>query len=290
MNLSRYDVMSSFGTRNPFSGPLMETADLLRIRKLLRMAVADRGLLCVSGERGIGKSVSVLNALEQMGARTVRVWSLDKKRLLIGDVEVALIHELSDEPPRRWKELRSLQLRRILGEASRRREVVLVIEEAHTLHHMTLRALKALRELAWMGKDNLLTCVLIGQADALTRPGLSEVRLRGDTINMDGLTPAEAARYLDHTLNGVFDPQAVEGLSRSAEGRNFLDLQEAAIRSMAGAMAAGRDTVTGADVAGAIGQAEKPAKREKPKAKANNGLAATIARHKETAEGRKVAI
>lgn len=286
-NISKYDVLSSFGFQsNPFGGEPDETGDLLRVRRTLNMAIRDRGLIGIVGERGIGKSVAVIQSLERLNAKIVKVWAVDKKRVTIGDVEYALIRELSDEAPRRHRELRAVQLRGVLGQAVRARPVVLVIEEVHRVHGNTLRAIKALRELAWMGDRNLFTCVLIGQSDALDKPGMSEVRLRSDTIHMAGMKQDEARRYLSDRLGEVIADEARAALAERPEARNYLDLQAAVIRAMAAAMLAGRQRVEREDVA--------PAKAEAPKRqipKKSTGLSAVLERRKaEEAENRKEAV
>lgn len=285
-NISKYDVLSGFGfDRNPFRGQVMETADMARVRRILKMAVADRALISIVGDRGIGKSVAVIETLKQMQTLTVKTWAVDKKRLLISDIEYALLHDLTEEPPKRMKEVRSLQLRRVLGENSRNRDIVLVIEEAHTMHHMTLRALKALRELAWAGQKELLSVVLIGQSDAMSRAGLSEVRLRSDTVRMGGLTPAECTRYTGDTLGEIVHPEAREKIAAIPECRNYLDLQSLLIRAMAQAMAAGRSEVLPEDIADLRGDAKpKPVPVARPKAAAS-GVAAVLARRNAETEG-----
>lgn len=278
--ISRYDVLTSFGFgRNPFGARLFETADMARIRRVIKMAVADRGLVSVVGERGAGKSIAVMKALEATGCKVCKVWSVDKKRLLISDIEYAIIHGLSQEPPKRMKEIRSLQLRRILGDSAKSRSIAVVIEEAHHLHHSTLRAIKALRELAWMGRANLFAVVLIGQSDATGKPGLAEIRLRADSVHMAGMSADEAVRYIAESLGDAVADDAARALAATAEARNYLDLQSLCIRSMAAAMAEGRNSVTAEDVGFVTGAAER--KPERAPAPKSSGLGKVLARRQE---------
>jgi len=284
-NISKYDVLSSFGfTSNPFRGKPVETGDMLRIRRTLKLAIHDRGLIGIVGERGAGKSVAVIEALKGLSAKIVKVWAVDKRRMVIGDVEYALIRELSDEAPKRQKELRAVQLRTVLGQAARGRQVVLVIEEAHQLHYQTIRALKALRELAWMGEKELITVVLIGQTDALNKPGMAEIRLRSDTIHMGGLTREEIKNYLTSRLGEVLAPGALDSLATLPDTSNYLDLQESVIIAMSRAMTAGRRTVEAEDVSEPLKQIRRAAAPKQAPA----GLGAVLDRRR-AAEVRKEA-
>ncbi len=171
-----YEVLDNLGFKGvPFSKFKQETLDGLRIKKILGMAVSDRGMLSVVGERGIGKTTAIREALEGASARIINVDPADRERLTIGDIEKEMIMALSDEKPRAGRVIRSKQLRRIVGEASRKNEIVLVIEEAHRLHGQTLRSIKTLREMEWMGERNLFTVVFVGQSDPMNKAGVSEV-------------------------------------------------------------------------------------------------------------------
>lgn len=262
MQISRFEVLAHMGySRDPFRAVKMETADGLRVGRLLQMAVSGGAMVSIVGERGIGKSVSVDAALKRIKAETVMVQTSDKKRLSIGDIEQAMILDLSDEIPKRTKEVRIRQLRRILGEASAKRPVVVLLEEAHRMHPSTLRALKTLRELEWMGRRELFSAVLVGQSDPMGRSGVSEVRLRSDCVRMAGLTREEAREYVNRAAGKSFSPAALDALA-GAGITNFLDLQAAAVRAMASAMAAGRRQVEAEDLAESPAPAyQGPAKR-----------------------------
>ena len=173
----------------------LKTMDSERITRILAMAINGHAMVSIVGARGCGKTRAINGALQKMNVRKVFVRSADKSRLLISDIEQAMILDLSDEKPKRGREIRARQLRRILGEASSMQEVVVVIEEGHRLHGMTLRALKTLREMDWMGKTELFSIVLVAQSDPMGKRGVSEVRLRSDAVLMKGLTRDEISRY-----------------------------------------------------------------------------------------------
>ena len=243
--LSRIEVLAGCGfDRDPFKKLNFRTGDGLRIQKLLSMAVNSGSMISIIGDRGMGKTEAISTALNQLSVRQVSVRSADKDRLLITDIEYAMIYDLSDESPKRGREIRARQLRRILGEASSKQNVVLVIEEGHRLHGQTLRALKTLREMDWMGKKELFSVVLVGQSDPMSKRGVSEVRLRSDSVYMRGLTQSEIAGYIQATVGEVFTDEAIQRVGGLTEATNFLDLQEVLVCLMGDMLAMGKEKVT----------------------------------------------
>jgi type II secretory pathway predicted ATPase ExeA len=239
--------------RNPFRHITYASADLARVRTTTEMTIADRALTVIAGPRGVGKTHAVTAALPN-GAQIVRVLAPDKERLRVGAIEDAMIYDLApSESPKRSKEGRARQVRRILGEAAQRGPVVVVIEEAHALHSATLRSLKRLRELAWMGKSPLFSCLLIGQRDMLSGAGLDELKLRSDVIWCSGLSAAEAEDYARNTVGRVFEDDAVTAVANAQAARNYLELQAALVAAMGHAAAEGRRVVQLHDVYQAIG-------------------------------------
>ena len=291
-NISRLELLVNMGfDRDPFEGCNNETADRMRIRKTVALAVRSHALVSIVGERGSGKTWAAVAALEKLDAQLVEVDFPDYRRLLITDIEQEMIMTLSDEKPMRGKSIRKRQLRRVLGEATRRKQVVVVIEEAHALHGNTIRALKTLRRLDWMGKKDLFTVILLGQSDPLQN--VSEIRLRGDCVRMQGLSAKEAQQYVRDTVGSVFEDAAVDAVAGRGI-RNYLDLQDAAIRVMGHAWAEGRDSVTKEDVDAVFGGGKAvEAKRTAPvKAEAGNDvLRDVINRRKDegAAEGMRAA-
>lgn len=253
--MNRNEVLRQFGfTNDPFRRVWMDTADSLRVADVVRAVCEDQGMMAVVGARGAGKSEAVRRSAPK-DVQIVEPLSQDVSRIKAGDVVTSMIYDLSNESPARGMEARSRQVRRVLGEASRKAPVLLIIEECHFLHGMTVRALKRMRELRWMGKDRLFGVCLIGQADPFSARGMDEVRLRSETCWMRGVTPDEANGYLDRTVGRVFEAEAREALARSPKAKNWLDLQEAAVLAMESALARGiiGAKVTVADVMTATG-------------------------------------
>ena len=182
---------------DPWAGFHLRTADAARTARMVEAAAEARLFISILGARGSGKTHAVRQALR--GARDVHLVEplrLSRERLHIGDIECALVRELgAHERPRRSGEARSHQVRRLLGQRARDRCTMLLIDDAHMLHHATLRSLKRLRELSWLGVSPLLGIVLVGQAD---RAGsVPEVGLRSDRLWLSGLMPEEAKTALE---------------------------------------------------------------------------------------------
>lgn len=247
--MNKLEVFSSLGLRvDPFHKASFDTGDSLRVRRIMTMALESRAMISVVGQRGMGKSRAVMAALDKLGCRTVLVEKSEKEKLTISDIEQAIILDLSDETPKRGGEIRARQLRPIVGAASRKQQIVVVIEEAQRLHSATLRSLKTLREIRWMGESELFTVVLVAQSDPMNRAGVSEVRLRTDCVHMQGLTSDEAAGYVRATLGKHFDESAIDALSSLPQASNYLELQRMLVDLLSNALMAGRELVTEQDV------------------------------------------
>lgn len=243
-NLSRLETFVNCGFKDdPFRNINFETGDSMCIQRILSMGIKSRAMISIVGERGAGKTRAVTNALNKLKARPVIVRSADKSKLLISDIEQAMILDLSDEKPKRGKEIRARQLRRILGGASIKNNIVVVIEEGHRLHNMTLRSLKTLREMDWMGETELFSIVLVGQSDPMTKPGVSEVRLRSDVIHLEGLANDEIRRYIQSTVGEIFSEAAINKIAELPEAKNFLNLQSMVVRLMGRMLSSGRENI-----------------------------------------------
>jgi len=249
MSMTRLELFCNLGYKtDPLSTAWIETGDQARIRRILVMGVESRAMISIVGPPGIGKSETVEKTLAGIGATIVTVEKADKSRVSIGDIEVAMILDLSDEKPL-GGEKQGRQLRPILGAATTgRKKVVLVLEEAQRLHAATLKSLKTLREKRWMGEKELFTVVLISQSDPMARPGLSEVRLRTDCVHMRGLSATEAGNYIRGTVGKHFEESAIDALAELPAASNFLELQELLVTVLIHVKSANRDMVTAEDV------------------------------------------
>lgn len=228
---------------DPWSRLHVDTADHRRIEQTVRAAVEARLLVSIAGARGGGKTHSTRRALAAAGATVVEPLRLTRERLHMGDVEWALVTELSDEPVRRSGEARSRQVRRVLGRRAQHGRVALLIDDAHTLHHQTLRALKRLRELEWLGASPLLGVVLLGQTDRTA--SIPEVGLRTDRLRLAGLSAGEALEALDAVLGASrIDGETARRLAGSARAGAWLDLIDLVDDCLTEAAARGEERIT----------------------------------------------
>ncbi|MFH1157079.1 MAG: ATP-binding protein [Pseudomonadota bacterium] len=235
-----------------------ETGDSMRIKRLLTMAIQARAMISVVGDRGIGKTTAIQKAMSDVAATVVYVGPADKERVTVGDIEREMIMSLSDENPKTNRVVRARQLRRIIGSASGKKEIVLIIEESHRISSQTLRSIKTLREMEWMGAHNLFTVVFAGQSDPMNRPGVSEVRLRSDSVYMKGMGKDEIAEYIRATVGRVFEEDAIEMITGRPGASNFKDLKETLVNLMGLMLATGRGKVDAALVAETLDMGRTP--------------------------------
>ena len=241
-----------------------KTGDAHKIAFAIRGALSGGSLLEIVGERGSGKTHSTWRALSGTSAAIVEPLRLDKENLHIGDIQRAIIDTLGDEVPRHSPEARAGQVRRLLV-AGQSAGIVLVIDEAHCLHHQTLRALKRLRELGARGQRKaLLAIVLVGQRAATA--SAAEVALRTHTLTLTGLTRSEAEEAIKATLGPVVEAAAAKEIASRPVARNWLELERACDECLAAALNAGEKRLTVATVRAVLGgeqaaatQADAPA-------------------------------
>ena len=100
----------------------------------------------------------------------------------------------------------------------------------------------------WMGETELFAVVFIGQSDPMNKAGVSEVRLRSDTVHLQGLTVNEVKKYVEETIGRVFSSKAIKAISLLPESENYLDLQSILLSLMGRALAEGHAEVQYDDV------------------------------------------
>ena len=227
---------------DPWGTRHIPTSDALRARILVAAAAEAQAMVRIVGPRGAGKSHAVRHELgRRPGLKTVEPLRLDRERLHLGDIQHAIVRDLSDERPRRSGEARSGQVRRILGTIAGRKPVLL-IDDAHVLHTATLKGLKRLRELSWRGASGLIGVVLIGQSDpAASTP---EVSLRSDRFSFAGLTSADVRSATSAAVGDVVEAAAIAALADSERSRNWLNLQSLLDECLAMAATQGAAAVT----------------------------------------------
>ena len=183
-------------------------------------AMRDGEFLALVGAPGCGKKTVVnrvcmdIDAANRRGLEPVHhivyVQSMDKERIRIGQIANALIYDLSDERPKRDPEARTRQLARILGRAvvANQEKVTVIIEQAHRMHANTIRAIKELRELKFLGVMDLFGVVLIGHRPLKGKiESLDDVVLRAEIELMDEahgwMNYSERTDYLEKVFGDV---------------------------------------------------------------------------------------
>jgi len=265
-----YLTLHHFGLPQNVFARTLDTVDQGNVAVNVKGAIQNNNYAVVTGPRGAGKSSAVAAAIaslqtelaEQAKGKSakpqiqlIEPLTLDRERMRINAIVDSIIYDLSNESLKATAEARIRQIRPILGEAAGKGPVVLKLEEAHRLHHSTIRALKSLMELKWLGRGPLLSIILVGQKDPTTHPTMEEVgkRAKDGRIRMAGLSEAEAAAYIQGTVGSVWTEEAVAAIAATPAARNYLDLQEALIAAMDQALAEGRKIVELSDVFEATG-------------------------------------
>ena len=147
-----------------------------KIMGKLEDVILDAHWLAIHGEILSGKTRTARHCMQQLQKKyndrieVVNLYWPERSGINISEVLNQIIFTLgkkygnSGGRPRRGRELRMLQVLDILIEARRQdKYVVLIIDEAHELHTMTIKALKRIWEYEYAGQSDLIGILLIGQ-------------------------------------------------------------------------------------------------------------------------------
>ena len=226
----RAEVMEFYGlTRSPRAVGYFETTHHRQLLQDIKQAVYDGDLVALCGVVGAGKTV-MLRRLQDLLARENRVIvaksiSVEKSRATLGTLITALFCDLSpDKEPKIPKqgELRERELRNLVRK--RKKPIVLMVNEAHDLHHHTLTGLKRLIEMVADGDGKL--CVLLAGHPKLRRdlrnPTMEEIGYRTAVFSLEGVTGSQR-EYIEWMLatcaadkakvDAILDPAAVDLLA-----------------------------------------------------------------------------
>ena len=190
-------VQEHFGLKRPFHRVgNFETQHQTQLVREVVAAVQTGRMVVVAGLVGSGKT-HLLTRIEDELARTNRVavaksLAVDKKRASLPSMIEAMFYDLSPgdraqvkipkQPEKRERELRDLMKRAKFP-------VVLIVDEAHDLHHKTLTGFKRLMEIA-AGSGVVLSVLLIGHPklrNDLRRPQMEEIGYRSTTFEFEGI-------------------------------------------------------------------------------------------------------
>lgn len=191
---------------------LLETPTYEKIHNTLSDCIEERGWVALYGPIGSGKTQTVDDCLENLKksyrgkVHFVNLYWPDRTGINIAEVLNQIIYTLGEQfigtaSPRRGKEIRMLQVLDILTEAKKRHEhIVLIIDEAHELHRMTLKALKRLWEYKYKAERDLLSIILVGQEPLKKSVGSDkEVKLRVHRHSVDYSVEERALIARHHT-------------------------------------------------------------------------------------------
>jgi type II secretory pathway predicted ATPase ExeA len=192
------DVQAQFGLARPFHRVgNFETEHQRALMREVCAVVQSGRLVVVAGLVGSGKT-HLLTRIEEELARSNRIavaksLAVDKRRTSLPSLIEAMFYDLTPgdrsqvkipkQPERRERELRDLMRRN-------KRPVVLIVDEAHELHHKTLTGFKRLMEMA-AGAGVMLSVLLIGHPklrNDLRRPQMEEIGYRTTTFEFEGVS------------------------------------------------------------------------------------------------------
>lgn len=218
------DVQSSYGLARPFQGAgNFETEHQRNLVREVCAVVQTGRLIVVSGLVGSGKT-HLLRRIEDELAKAGKVavaksLAVDKRRTSLSSLIEALFYDLSPGDRAQVKipkqaERRERDLRDLMRKG--KRPVVLVVDEAHDLHHKTLTGLKRLMEVV-ADAGVLLSFLLVGHPrlrNDLRRPQMEEIGYRTTTFDHEGIG-AERRDYVAWLLGAC-----------AAEGVKVADLMD----------------------------------------------------------------
>lgn len=206
-----------------------ETAHHQELFRNIKQMVYECALVALTGVVGAGKTTMLRrlqDALSKEGRVIVsRSIAVEKSRVTIGTLLTALYCDLTTDKELKIPKHLELRDREVLAMAVKRKKpVVLIVEEAHELHHVTLMRLKRLAETFEDGGAKL--CVLLvgwpKLRHDLRNPSIEEIGSRTMVFTLDGVTGSqrEYIEWLIRTcaaegvkVDDVLDPAALDLLA-----------------------------------------------------------------------------
>ena len=226
----RAEVMEYYGlARSPRVVGYYEAAHHRQLLQDVKQAVCEGGLVALCGLVGAGKTAT-LRRLQEVLTKEGRVlvsrsMAVERNRATLGTLITALFCDLStDKGPKAPTqiELRERALRDLVRK--RKKPVVLIVDEAHDLHHNTLTGLKRLIEMVADGGGKL-SVLLAGWPrlrNDLRQPTMEEIGYRTTVFSLEGVTGSQR-EYIEWVLgtcagdrskvDGILDPAAVDLLA-----------------------------------------------------------------------------
>jgi type II secretory pathway predicted ATPase ExeA len=225
---------------------MLETNLVNKVRSKIEDVILDAHWLAIHGEILSGKTKTVrycFNQLQKKYNERIEVVNLywpERTGINISEVLNQIIFTLgkkygnSGGNPRRGKEMRMLQVLDILIEARRQdKYVVLIIDEAHELHTMTIKALKRMWEYEYAGQSDLIGILLIGQpALEMKLKNDKEVSERAYRLHFQH-SQNERAQIAAHILSGMLNDDFAHQIAQtySEVGRIKSEIRKGMIKA-----------------------------------------------------------
>ena len=229
------EVMEFFGLVKEFRrAGYYETDHLRQLFKEIEAAIRSGKLIALTGVVGCGKTVTLRRLQETLKSNgkilVSKSLSVDKSRATLPTLIAALFYDLSSDKKVKipsFGEKRERELRELIR--SRKKPVVLFVDEAHDLHSQTLTGLKRLIELV-EDDGGLLSILLAGHPklkNDLRRPTMEEIGYRTTIFSLDSIA-GEQRQYIEWLLSEC----AVEGtLVEELVTTEAIDLLAARLRT-----------------------------------------------------------
>ena len=194
-----HDVKKFFGLEKEFrNAGFFETPNYNMIFLDVVSAIKEGHIIAITGIVGSGKTITSRKIRKDLQKRNevlvANNLAVDKIRVNLGTLMFALFSDLitdkKDKIPSKL-EFRERQFMELIKR--RKKPVALFIDEAHDLHHNTLKGLKRLQEIG-QEADSLLSIVLIGHPKLsidLNKPAMEEIGGRTTILKMEGIRGSE---------------------------------------------------------------------------------------------------
>ena len=226
----RSEVMDYYGlTRTLRTAGYYETAHHTQLLRDIRQAIYNGSLVALTGVVGAGKTAMTRRLQEMLTGEgrviVSRSVAVEKARVTIGTLVTALYCDLTTEKELKIPKVGELRDREVLAMALKRKKpVVLIVEDAHELHHFTLTGLKRLTETFEEGGAKL--CVLLigwpKLRNDLRNPSLEEIGSRTTIFALEGVTGSRreyiewligACAAENIAVDDILDPVALDLLA-----------------------------------------------------------------------------
>lgn len=227
-----HDVKEFFGLEKEFrNADFFETVNYKMIFQDVVSAIKEGHIIALTGIVGSGKTVTARRIRKDLEKRNEVLVSnnlaVDKIRVKLSTLMFALFSDLiidkKDKIPSTI-EFRERELVKLIKR--RKKPIALFIDEAHDLHHNTLKGLKRLLEIAHEA-ESTLSIVLVGHpklSTDLNKPTMEEIGGRTTILHMDGIRGSEKAYinwllkqclHKDTKSSDVFTDSAIDYMAES---------------------------------------------------------------------------